>query len=104
MFLEISEDILHELLVKDEKVMVQFSASWCGNCKITKPKFKRMAEENEQVAFYYVDAEKFPNSRKFANVTNLPTFASFKNGQLMREMQGNKLETIQSVFDALADN
>ncbi len=104
MFLEISDDILHELLTNNEKVMVQYSASWCGNCKITKPKFKRMSEENEDIAFYYVDAEKFPNSRKFASVTNLPTFAAFKNGTLVKEMQGNKLETIQSVLDALADN
>lgn len=101
MFLEISQDNLHELLVENKKVMVQYSASWCGNCKITKPKFKRMAEENPSIAFYYVDAEKLPNSRKFANVSNLPTFAAFKNEKLVNEAQGNKIETIQAVLDAL---
>ena len=37
-----------------------------------------------------VDAEKFPESRKLANVTNLPTFASFKNGVLVNQVQTNK--------------
>ncbi|MEY3126445.1 MAG: hypothetical protein RL273_579, partial [Bacteroidota bacterium] len=41
------------------------------------------------------------NSRKFANVSNLPTFAAFKNEKLVNEAQGNKIETIQAVLDAL---
>ena len=104
MFTDLTEDNLGELLAKNSHVMVQYGATWCGNCKITKPKFKRMAEENESIAFYYIDAEKLPNTRKFANVSNLPTFAAFNNGELVMEAQGNKVETIQAVLDALTNN
>ncbi len=104
MFSEITEDNLEQLLASNKKVMVQYGATWCGNCKITKPKFKRMAEENEGIEFYYVDAEKFPNSRKFANVSNLPTFAGFVNGALVKEAQGNKIETIQEVLHEVTAN
>ena len=104
MFSEITEDNLEQLLASNLKVMVQYGAGWCGNCKITKPKFKRMAEENEGIEFYYVDAEKFPNSRKFANVSNLPTFAGFVNGSLVKEAQGNKIETIQEVLHEVTTN
>ena len=104
MFSEITEDNLEQLLASNKKVMVQYGAGWCGNCKITKPKFKRMAEENEGIEFYYVDAEKFPNSRKFANVSNLPTFAGFVNGALVKEAQGNKIETIQEVLHEVTAN
>ena len=104
MFSEITEDNLEQLLASNTKVMVQYGATWCGNCKITKPKFKRMAEENEGIEFYYVDAEKFPNSRKFANVSNLPTFAGFVNGTLVKEAQGNKIETIQEVLHEVTAN
>ena len=104
MFTELTEDTLEQLLNSNEKVMVQYGASWCGNCKITKPKFKRMAEENPSIAFYYVDAEKLPNSRKFADVSNLPTFAGFVNGTLVKQAQGNKVEIIQEVRDAVAGN
>jgi thiol-disulfide isomerase/thioredoxin len=104
MFTELTEDNLEQLLTVHSKVMVQFGASWCGNCKITKPKFKRMAEENAGIEFYYVDAEKLPNSRKVADVSNLPTFAGFVNGKLVKQAQGNKVETIQEVRDAVAGN
>ncbi len=102
MFTEITEDNLDVLLNNSEKVMVQYGASWCGNCKITKPKFKRMAEENPSVEFYYVDAEKYPNSRKHADVNNLPTFAGFVKGELIRQTQGNKVEIIQEVLNEVA--
>ena len=104
MFTELTEDNLEQYLTSNPKVMVQFGAAWCGNCKITKPKFKRMAEENPDMQFYYVDAEMYPNSRKFADVSNLPTFAGFVNGQLVKQAQGNKLETIQEVKDAVANH
>jgi thiol-disulfide isomerase/thioredoxin len=104
MFTELTEDTLEQLLRSNPKVMVQYGASWCGNCKITKPKFKRMAEENPSIEFYYVDAEKLPNSRQFADVSNLPTFAGFVNGILVKQAQGNKVEIIQEVKDAITGN
>ena len=94
MLVELNEDILADLITKNEKVVVQYSASWCGNCRIMKPKFKKLASENESIAFILVDAENFPESRKLANVSNLPTFATFVNGQLINETQTNKQEVL----------
>lgn len=101
MFLELSEDNLQQHLADHTKVMVQFSASWCGNCRIMKPKFKKLSAENEDVAFLMVDAEKFPNSRKLANVNNLPTFAAFNNGQLVDQVQTNKVEGLNELFSKI---
>jgi thiol-disulfide isomerase/thioredoxin len=98
MFLELTEDNLQQHLAENDKVMVQYAASWCGNCRIMKPKFKKMAAENEAVAFLIVDAEKYPNSRKFANVDNLPTFAAFENGALVDQVQTNKVEGLTELF------
>ena len=94
MFIELTEDNLQELVANIEKVVVQFGASWCGNCRIMKPKFKKLATENENIPFYYIDAEKFTESRKLANVSNLPTFATFVNGKLVGETQTNKAEIL----------
>jgi thiol-disulfide isomerase/thioredoxin len=94
MFLELEKDNLAEVIASNEVVLVQFSASWCGNCRIMKPKFKKMASENENVPFFMVDAEQFTESRKLANVDNLPTFAAFKNGVLVNQTQTNKAEVL----------
>lgn len=98
MFLELTEDNLQQYLTDHSKVMVQYAASWCGNCRIMKPKFKKLASENEGVAFLIVDAEKYPNARKFANVDNLPTFAAFENGNLIDQVQTNKVEGLTELF------
>lgn len=79
--------------------MVQYGAGWCGNCRLTKPKFKRMSSENQDITFVYVDAEKLPGSRQFADVSNLPTFAGFVDGKLVKQSQGNKIEVIQDVLN-----
>ena len=104
MLIELEEDNLEKFLLENEKVMVQYSAGWCGNCRMMKPKFKRLSAENEPVAFVLVDAEKFPNSRKFANVTNLPTFAGFKNGVLINQLQTNKEDLLKNLINEVTGN
>ena len=101
MLIELNEDTLGTVVAQNEKVVVQFSASWCGNCRIMKPKFKKLAAENEDVAFLIVDAEKLPNSRKFANVDNLPTFAAFEGGALVDQVQTNKAEGLIELFNKI---
>lgn len=99
MFTEIEQDNLDEIVNSNEIVVVQYSASWCGNCRIMKPKFKMMATQNEAVPFVIVDAEKFPESRKLAKVDNLPTFATFKNGILVNQTQTNKAEVLTELVN-----
>lgn len=101
MFTELTEDHLQQLVQEHEKVVVQYGATWCGNCRIMKPKFKKLASENESIPFYYVDAEKLPESRKMAKVDNLPTFAIFRNGELINQVQTNQAENLQQLFSEL---
>ncbi|HPI55514.1 MAG TPA: thioredoxin family protein [Chitinophagaceae bacterium] len=102
MYFELEQDNLAEYLQQHENVLVQFSAGWCGNCKIMKPKFKKSETEHSDIAYVMVDAEEFPESRKLANVDNLPTFAAFKHGSLQAQVQTNKAEVFnQFVSDFL---
>ena len=104
MLLELQDDTLETVVAENKTVMVQFSASWCGNCRLMKPKFKRLSIENESIEFVLVDAEKFPNSRKLANVSNLPTFAAFKNGVLVNQVQTNKEDLLKSLLNEVTSN
>lgn len=101
---ELREDILSDVINQNESVIVQYGATWCGNCRLVKPKFKRLAGEHTDVKFVYVDAEKLPNSRSLAEVKNLPTFAGFKNGKLVGSNAGNKEENIKKILDEIAAN
>ncbi|PKP13834.1 MAG: thiol reductase thioredoxin [Bacteroidetes bacterium HGW-Bacteroidetes-3] len=104
MFQEIAEDNLPQIVSENKTVVVQFAASWCGNCRIMKPKFKKLASENENVAFVIVDAEKFPESRKMAKVDNLPTFATYKDGIFVNQVQTNKFEILNDLVNEVTNN
>jgi thiol-disulfide isomerase/thioredoxin len=99
MLQEIKDDSLQELVANQPKVIVQYTAGWCGNCRIMKPKFKKMATENEGISFVLIDAEKNPNSRQLADVSNLPTFAAFENGTLLNQVQTNKVDVLKTFVD-----
>jgi thiol-disulfide isomerase/thioredoxin len=101
---ELNSDNLAQIISENENVVVQYSAGWCGNCRIIKPKFKKFSEEYKNIKFYIVDAEKFPESRKLANVDNLPTFASFKNGNISNQIQTNKTEVLKTFLDEASNN
>ena len=101
MLIELNEDTLQNVVDTNSKVVVQFSASWCGNCRIMKPKFKKMASENDAITFVLIDAENSPESRKLANVSNLPTFATFVNGKLLNETQTNKAEVLAELVNEI---
>ncbi|NBB78713.1 MAG: thioredoxin [Verrucomicrobia bacterium] len=102
MLIELSEDNLQDVVNEHPKVIVQYSASWCGNCRIMKPKVKKEAQENETITFVLADAEKFPGSRKLAEVDNLPTFAAFENGTLKRQVQTNKYDVLKELIHETA--
>jgi len=99
MFIELTEDNLEQIINDNPKVVVQYMATWCGNCRIMKPKFKKLAGENEEIPFVYVDAEKFVASRKLATVDNLPTFATFENGKKVNQTQTNKFDVLKDLVN-----
>ena len=104
MLQELENDNLIDIVKDNDVVLVQYSATWCGNCKIMKPKFKKLASENAQIPFVIADAERFPQSRQLANVNNLPTFAAFKGGKLVNQVQTNKFDPLIDLLNEVAHN
>ncbi|WP_027077120.1 thioredoxin family protein [Maribacter antarcticus] len=100
----LDQDNLTAIIHENDTVVVQYVASWCGNCRLMKPKFKKLATENENIVFVLADAEKFPDSRKLATVDNLPTFATFKSGTFVNQVQTNKFENLKQLVDEVTSN
>lgn len=80
------------LLSKNQKVVVKFHAGWCGSCRLFKPKYKRIAkeEENQSITFLDINAEENPESRKSAGVNSLPFFTIYQDGELVDNISTNQ--------------
>jgi len=101
MFIELQEDNLETVLSQNESTLVMYGAGWCGNCKLLKPKFKKVSTENEDIQFIYVDADKLPNSRSLVTLENIPTIVSFKGTENVGQDGGNKIDIVYSVLKNL---
>ena len=92
-------------VIKDHKrVAIKYFADWCGTCRLISPKFKKFSEAEPylDIHFIEVDAEKNPESRKWANVKNLPFFAVVKDGQIVEAESTGKEEKLVQMLEKIA--
>lgn len=101
--LNVTDTEFKSQLESAEKVVVKYYADWCGNCRLFAPKYKRVSneDENADVVFLEVDAEKNPEARRAAGVDNLPFMAVFKNGELVEGSASSKEEYLRTLLSKL---
>ncbi|MDN4164052.1 thioredoxin family protein [Cytophagales bacterium LB-30] len=100
----VSSDVDFKQKVQEsEKVVVKYFADWCGSCKLFSPKYRRLSEDERfaGITFLDVNAEENPEARKMANVSNLPFFAVFKNGELLETVTTSKEEAFVELLSHL---
>lgn len=99
----ITDNEFDSILSSNEKVVVKYFADWCGSCRLFAPKYKRLSGDGrfEGITFLDVNAEKNPEARKAAGVTNLPYFAIFKNGRMVEGFSGSKEEAVVDLISKL---
>lgn len=68
-------------LESSELAVVDFFATWCGQCMLMKPKYQKLSDELTHVRFFLVDGEAAPKARKSVEIPNLPYFAIYRNGK-----------------------
>lgn len=99
----VTDDSFKSTLVANGKTIVKYYAGWCGSCRLFAPKFKRLSNDDrfEGISFLDVDAEKSPEARKLAGVTNLPFFAVFEGDKLVDAVASNKEDSVLELLSKL---
>jgi len=71
-----------EVLQNKGVVMVDFSAEWCGPCKLMDPVLEELAQEYEgKASLCRVDVDKNQRYAVENGIMSIPTFLFFKNGE-----------------------
>ena len=76
--------------MQDAKVaVVDFSATWCGPCKMLAPIMEELSEEMAgQVEFYNADTDENMDLALANKVTSIPALFLLRDGQIVDRMIG----------------
>jgi thioredoxin 1 len=77
---ELTDDTIMDVIEKEEIVLIDFFASWCGACRVAAPMFERVAREFN-IPIYKIDVEKNPKIKEMVTLPGLPSVGGFKNGE-----------------------
>lgn len=75
-------------ILKHEKVVLKFFATWCGPCNMMAPIVQELSEEMEDIKFFDLNIEKNEELVKTLGIKSLPTIVLFEDGVKIKESIG----------------
>ena len=95
---EITDSNFNEIITKNDVVLVDFWAEWCGPCRMIAPMIEELASEYAGKAVIgKLDVDNNQESSIKFGVRSIPTLLVFKNGEMVdRHVGAVPKETLSS--------
>ncbi|MCX6248871.1 MAG: thioredoxin [Bacteroidetes bacterium] len=90
MFQTLTDATFEEQVIRSDKLaVVDFSAEWCGPCRMVSPIIHELADEYEgRIVAGEVNVDENPLITANYKVRNIPTVLFFKNGEVVDKQVG----------------
>ncbi|HEV3223216.1 MAG TPA: thioredoxin [Puia sp.] len=90
-----------EILKGEKPVLVDFSAEWCGPCKMMPPILKELKQlTGESLTILTLDIDKNPKVAASYNIQSVPTLILFMKGEIKWRQSGViPAKQLKAVFD-----
>ncbi|BDA44390.1 Thioredoxin [Coccomyxa sp. Obi] len=83
-------------------VIVDFTATWCGPCRIIAPVFEELSTKYPSVVFLKVDVDQNEAVAGECGISAMPTFQVYKDGKKIQEMVGASKDNLEALVEALS--
>jgi len=81
----------NELINRNEPVLIDFFATWCGPCKMMPPILDELKERvGENAAILKMDVDKNQKLARKLNIRGVPTLVLYKHGKIVWRASGVK--------------
>lgn len=78
-----------ELINSEQLVLIDFSAEWCGPCKMLAPILKQVKDElGDTLKIVKIDVDRNQTLANTFQVRGVPTLMFFKNGEQLWRQSG----------------
>jgi thioredoxin 1 len=82
------------------KTIYYFTAEWCQPCKRTRPIVEELNRDQSTAGFQIIDVDVNPDLVKNFNISSVPTFILFDNGEeIKREVGGKNREQLWELIN-----
>jgi thioredoxin 1 len=89
-----------ELIGAGKPVLVDFTATWCGPCKMMAPVLQQLKQSlGERITIIKVDIDKSPQTAGTFQVQSVPTLILFRQGEIKWRQSG--VTTVQALTSAI---
>ena len=79
------------LLASEPLLVVDFTAPWCGPCKVVGPMMDQLAEEySDRAKVFKLDLDNNKSLAKRFSIRSIPAVMFFKQGELVKTIVGVK--------------
>ncbi len=80
--------IQYEKLLKEDRIIIDFSADWCGPCRMLSPIFEELSKSIKEIKFGKINVDNEQEIAKSNNVGSIPTLIIFEKGKEVKRHSG----------------